>query len=211
MRLRCLLLRFKKRCRACEPVDLGLSVKWATCNVGATRPSEYGDYFAWGETRPKRSFYDANLKYCLDKRGDLFPRGFSKYVADAEFGKPDNRTRLELRDDAANANWGGKWRMPTAEELKELKEQCDWRWTYWGYNEGYEVTSKINGNSIFLPAGGYRIGTDIKYVGAEGAFWSSTLYEEFSDYAFFLSFNGDDVDLDFFGRSIGRSVRPVTE
>ena len=193
-----------------EYVDLGLSVKWATCNVGASSPGDYGSYFAWGETSPKSSYDWENLKYMtsVDSYDNV---KFSKYVASREYGTEDNRTRLELVDDAARANWGGSWRMPTRAEQDELREQCRWQWTTQNGHNGYKVTSKKNGNSIFLPAAGYCYGSSSYNVGSIGLYWSSSLSTSYSDYAYCLDFDSDLVDWYYNGRRTGRSVRPVSE
>ena len=102
-----------------EYVNLGLSVKWATCNVGASSPEEYGDYFAWGEVEPKSIYDFSTYKYCNGSETTL-----TKYNYSSSYGTVDNKTTLELSDDAARANWGGSWRMPTDAELTELREQC---------------------------------------------------------------------------------------
>ena len=187
---------------------MGLSVKWATCNVGATSPEGYGDYFAWGETSPKSSYDWSNLKYCLDNSAD----SFSKYVASSEYGSVDNMTRLELSDDAARGNWGGSWRMPTRAEQDELREQCSWQWTTVNGHNGYRVTSKRNGRSIFLPAAGSRDGGSSSRVGSRGNYWSSSLYTSYSSYAYSLSFDSGIVGWDSYDvRRYGRSVRAVSE
>ena len=189
-----------------EYVDLGLSVKWATCNVGASSPERYGDYFAWGETRPKNDYSWSTFKYCNDNTGD----SFSKYNQ-KKGGTRDNRTRLELSDDAARANWGGSWRMPTLDEIKELMEQCSWQWTTVNGHSGYRVTSKRNGRSIFLPAAGYSSGSSSYDVGLFGRYWSSSLYTGTSSGAYFLNFHGSYVDWGYFSRRYGLSVRAVSE
>lgn len=137
-----------------EYVDLGLSVKWATCNVGASSPEGYGSYFAWGETSPKSEYNWRNLKYCTEV-DEWDNAKFSKYVAESEYGRVDNKTSLELDDDAASANWGGSWRMPTKEEFQELIYNCNWKWTTKDGQNGYKVVSKVNGKSISsrLPGG----------------------------------------------------------
>ena len=104
-------------------VDLGLSVKWATCNVGATTPEGYGNYYAWGETKPKSTYDWSTYKYC---NGDRY--SMTKYCTNSEYGIVDNKTTLELSDDAAHVNWGGSWRMPTKAEQDELNN-CTWTWT----------------------------------------------------------------------------------
>ena len=130
-----------------EYVDLGLSVKWATCNVGASKPEEYGDYFAWGETQPK-DYYDwSTYKWCNGSYDTL-----TKYNTNSSDGTVDNKTTLDLSDDAARANWGGSWRMPTSAEQDELCNNCTWTCTKINGVEVYKVTSNINGNFIFLPS-----------------------------------------------------------
>lgn len=156
-----------------EYVDLGLSVKWATCNVGATKPEEYGDYFAWGETEPKEMYDWSTYKWCNGSETTL-----TKYCTDGSYGTVDNKTQLELSDDAAHANWGDSWRMPTDSELTELREQCTWTWTTQNGVNGCKVTSKSNGNSIFLPAAGYYYDSLLGSVGIGGICWSSSLYAD---------------------------------
>ncbi len=173
-----------------EYVDLGLSVKWATCNVGATKPEEYGDYFAWGETSSKNSYDDENSVTLGKEFGDIG-------------GDP--------RYDAARTNWGGSWRLPTSKEQDELREKCTWTWTTRNGVKGYQVKSRLNGNSIFLPAAGWRYGTSLYNAGSYGDYWSSTPREGDSDYAYYLNFSDDNVDWNSYYRYNGRSVRPVTE
>lgn len=129
-----------------EAVDLGLSVKWANMNVGASKPEDYGDSFAWGETVPKSTYDWSTYKWCNGSENTM-----TKYCTDSSYGTVDNKTSLELSDDAANANWGGTWRMPTSAEFSELKTKCTWSWTTQNSVRGYLVTGP-NGNSIFLPA-----------------------------------------------------------
>ena len=188
-----------------EYVDLGLSVKWATCNVGASKPENYGDYFAWGETRPKSINYDwSTYKW---GRGDWF--NLTKYCTDSGYGTVDNKTQLELSDDAARANWGGSWRMPTHDEFAELCTKCKWIWTTRNGVKGYKVTSKTNGRSIFLPAAGYRSYSSLDYAGSYGFYWSSSLSAGYPDYARFVGFSSSYVDWSNYRRSCGRPVRPV--
>lgn len=186
-----------------EFVDLGLSVKWATCNIGAEKPEECGDFFAWGETKPK-SYYDwSNLKYCNDATN----LHFSKYKCNGR--KRDNRTTLELEDDAAHANWGGGWRMPTSKEFEELKYKCTWKWITMNGEEGYKVTSKKNGNSIFLPAANYYRYTFFRSSSHYGDYWSSSLDDRYSYYARALRLDSDDYSVKNRHRADGMSVRPV--
>ena len=184
-------------------VDLGLSVKWATCNVGASSPEEYGDYFAWGETEPK-SIYDwSTYKYCNGSNLTL-----TKYNTNSSYGIVDNKTQLELSDDAAYMNWGGAWRMPTDAEMTELREQCTWKWTSQNGMNGYRVTSNSNGNSIFLPAAGYRYESSLRYAGSDGDYWSSSLDTDYSN-VWFVLFSSDYVYRRRTDRCWGKSVRPV--
>ncbi len=189
-----------------EYVDLGLSVKWATCNVGATSPEEYGDYFAWGETTPKTTYDWSTYKYCNGTWNTM-----TKYCIDSEYGTVDNKTVLELTDDAAHVNWGGSWRMPTKAEQDELRNtnNCTWTWTKQNGVNGYKVTSKKNGNSIFLPAAGYRYDSDLNRSGSYGSYWSSSLDASGSSYAYYLYFNSSGVDWNYSYRCVGHSVRPV--
>lgn len=190
-----------------EYVDLGLSVKWATCNVGATKPEESGDYFAWGETQPKSTTYNwSTYKWC---NASSNPQ--TKYCTNSYYGTVDNKTQLELSDDAARANWGGSWRMPTDAELTELRENCTWTWTTQNGVNGYKVTSKKNGNSIFLPAAGYRGGSSLYNAGSNGYYWSSSLYTDNPLYAWNVYFGSDNVRRYKFTRYYGFSVRPVCQ
>ncbi len=195
-----------------KAVDLGLSVKWASCNVGATSPEDYGGYYAWGETSTKNDYDWSTLKYCTDTSGDHF----SKYVSsgNAEYwsgeGMPDNRTKLMLSDDAARANWGGSWRMPTEAEWTELRTKCKWTWTSQGGKNGYKVTGP-NGNSIFLPAADFRNGTFLGSAGSDGFYWSSSLYTDFPYNARLVYFYSGGVTSDSIYRYLGLSVRPVSE
>ena len=191
-----------------EYVDLGLSVKWATCNVGANKPEEYGDYFAWGETEPKE-YYDWRIyKWCNGDYDNL-----TKYCYDSWYGIVDNKTVLDLSDDAARANWGGSWRMPTDAELLELFGQCTtWTWTTQNGVCGYKVTSKKSGytnKSIFLPAAGVRSGSSLKYAGSYGYYLSSSLSTDYPYYAWGIIFDSDHMYGHEPARDGGFSVRPV--
>ena len=172
-----------------EYVDLGLSVKWATCNVGASKPEDYGNYYAWGETTTKSSYTRDNSKTYGKSMGDI--AGNSSY-------------------DAATANWGGSWRMPTKAEMQELRDRCTWKWTTQNGVNGYKVTGP-NGNSIFLPAAGYRLDGSLDFAGSYGHYWSSAPYESFSSSAYCLYFYSSDHGVNGSSRNYGRSVRPVTE
>ena len=191
-----------------EYVDLGLSVKWATCNVGANSPEDYGDYFAWGETEPKDYYNWSTYKWC---NGSMYT--MTKYCETKGYGTVDNKTTLELTDDAARVNWGGKWRMPTRAEQDELRSSsnCTWTWTTQNGVKGYKVTSKKNGNSIFLPAAGYRDYGDLYSAGSYGYYWSSSLYAYYSNDACNVFFGSSYVDWYGYNRFHGQSVRAVCE
>ena len=173
--------------------------------MGATTPEEYGDYFAWGETEPKDEYSWSTYKYCNGSSTTM-----TKYCTGSEYGTVDNKTVLELEDDAANINWGGNWRMPTKTEQDELRDtnNCTWEWITQNGVNGYKVTSKVNGNSIFLPAAGYYYSTLVG-VGSEGYYWANNLLSSNS--------NGpDNLYCGIYGvgygaaiRYVGKSVRTV--
>ena len=200
-------------------VDLGLpsGTKWATMNVGADSPEDYGDYFAWGETSTKSTYSWSTYKWMTDGMSSW--RGVNKYTiedwqTDAvwynEYGEfvGDGKTTLDLEDDAANANWGGDWRMPTKEDLYELRNNCTWVWSSLNGVKGYKVIGP-NENSIFLPAAGDRYDSDLGGAGSDGYYWSSSLYTYYSNRAYDLYFSSGIVDLGSSTRDAGRTVRPV--
>mgnify|MGYP005756212283 CR=1 FL=1 len=192
-----------------QAVDLGLpsGLKWASCNVGATTPEDYGNYYAWGETAPKEDYLWATYKYANGNYNKL-----TKYCNDASYGNngfTDNKTVLEPEDDAAMVNWGEEWRMPTHAEWAELREQCTWTWTTQNGVNGYQVLSKTNSNSIFLPAAGYRSGTYLSNVGSFGFYWSSSLGTDGPFAAWSVYFASDSVSRRGRYRYYGQSVRPV--
>lgn len=189
-------------------VDLGLpsGLKWATCNVGATTPEGYGDYFAWGETSPKTTYN--GITY-FDTKND--GTSFIKY------NNNGGKTTLDPEDDAAHVNWGGNWRMPTKAEQDELLNtaNCTWTWKS-NYNStgvaGYIVTSTRNSNSIFLPASGCRHNSSLSNVGYYGGYWSSSLRSGYSSGAYILVHGGGPVDWSGnYNRIYGQSVRPVCQ
>lgn len=192
-----------------EFADLGLpsGTKWATCNVGASKPEEYGDYFAWGETEPKDNYDWSTYKWCNGSSTTM-----TKYCTNSEYGSVDNKIILELSDDAANANWRGDWRMPTKVEYDELRNlsYTTWTWTSLNGVNGYKVTSKTNGNSIFLPAAGYRYDSDLAYAGSNGYYLSSSLYAGYSGRPYGLLFcSSFGVAWNYFDHYYGQSVRAV--
>ena len=187
-----------------EYVDLGLSVKWATVNVGATSPEDCGDYFAWGETEPKEVYDWSTYKWCNGTYNSQI-----KYNNNSSYGRVDNKTTLELSDDVAHANWGGNWRMPTDAEMTELRNNCTWTWTIQNGVNGYKVTSKNNSKSIFLPSAGYR-NDNLSYdIGSHGYYLSSSLNTDSPDRARLVLFHTTGVYRDYGYRRCGRTVRPI--
>ncbi len=236
-------------------VDLGLSVKWANMNVGAEKVTDYGTFFAWGETdgitvsgatttisgTPAKTIFNwYTYAWCNGASSSM-----TKYSTDASYwddninsDTPDGKTQLELGDDAARANWGGKWRMPTAAELAELyrtnpnydpeydfysdagsKTKIDgytWTWCdgsatqYMGSSvAGYIITKTSSGAHIFLPAAGFRDDASFGSQGSYGGFWSSTLYTDFPGGAWYLAFYSSDAVVDYGDRYDGCTVRAV--
>ena len=188
-----------------EYVDLGLpsGTLWATCNVGADNPEDYGDYFAWGEFEPKTTYSWSTYKWCNGSYTTLM-----KYCYSSIFGTVDNKTELDPEDDAAHVNWGENWRMPTYDQLNELKNKCTWKWTTQNGMKGRLVTGP-NGNTLFLPAGGYRYDNSIKSAGSAGYYWSRTLSSGLPREADDLSFGSGAVNLQAQDRYYGYLVRPV--
>ncbi len=193
-------------------VDLGLpsGTLWATNNVGAANPEEYGDYFAWGEIATKE-FYDfSTYEHVID--GDISKH--TKYCSDPAYGTVDNKTQLDLEDDVAHVLWGGDWRMPTKKEFDELGKQCTWTWKESVGTigmSGFEVVSKTNGNSIFLPACGWITDSSLKISMPNelGCYWSSSRDANYPTVAWYLMFAADGQGTGVDGRSQGQSVRPV--
>ena len=194
-----------------EYVDLGLSVKWATCNVGADTPEEYGLWYPWGEVNNRGNFDWVSYKFYLYSRGSCHT--VSKYIRDSEHGTVDNRTILDLEDDVAHINWGCNWRMPTSAEIDELCDNCTSKWTSLDGVPGCRFTSNKPGYTdrfIFLPAAGFRDDlNDSKYVkvGSLGLYWSNTLYYGGKGYCLALDHFG--AGWDYHERYCGLTVRPV--
>ena len=182
-----------------EYVDLGLSVKWATCNVGATSPEGYGDYFAWGETSTKAEYNSDNCPTYGLSISELQSQGYI-----------DSEGNLTAQYDAARANWGGTWRMPTKAEYNELLNNCTWIWTTQNGVNGYKVTGP-SGASIFLPAAGSRNGSSLNDARSYGDYWSSTPVGYGNYYAYDLYFDSGNHNMGYGNRGDGRSVRPVLE
>jgi uncharacterized protein (TIGR02145 family) len=189
-------------------VDLGLpsGLLWATCNVGADTPEAYGDHFAWGETQPKGTYRWSTYQYCNGSYNTL-----TKYCNNSSYGYngfTDNLTTLLPEDDAATANWGEGWRMPTKAEFEELYNNTTVTWTQQGGVNGRLFTA-TNGNSLFLPAAGYRNGSILGLAGSYSYYWSSSLYTDGPRDAWGLYFYSDNYYVDYDYRYYGRSVRPV--
>lgn len=201
-------------------VDLGLpsGTLWATCNIGANNPEEYGDYFAWGETKGynsgKTDFdYDA-YKWCKGS----YSNTLTKYCTDSSSGYngfTDDKTELDLEDDAAYVNWGASWRMPSFEQMVELIDDAytNYEWTSLNGVEGYKITSKANGNSIFLPAAGLREDSFLLGDTQWGGYWSRTLDSDDPSDAKGLGLYSSDgsygIGTNHSYRHYGHSVRPV--
>ena len=187
-----------------EAVDLGLSVKWANMNVGAEKDSGFGSYFAWGEIKTK-DYYSWNT-YIWSKGNTQF---LSKYSV------ADRILQLVPSDDAARANWGGSWRMPTADECEELldPEKCQWEWITKDGVNGYKVTGKKTGNSIFLPITGFRFYESIQFRAIWGVYWTSTVYGGNPVKSWCLRFDFEKAEVTpgnlSANRFSGRCIRPV--
>lgn len=190
-------------------VDLGLSVNWATSNIGASSRMDYGNYYAWGETSAKSNFELTNYRF-RKSGSESYNVKLSKYNTSSFYGSIDYRTKLELSDDAARVNWGGTWRMPTKAEFDELISKCSWAWTTKDGKKGYKVTSKTNGNSIFLPAAGYIDGSKQYLNGSALAYWSSSLDTDFPLCAWLLDYFSS-IRTNYDLRYYGFTVRPVTQ
>ena len=206
-----------------EAIDLGLpsGLKWASFNLGATKAEEYGDYYAWGEIEPyysslnpltwkdgKEAGYDwVSYKWCNGTDETL-----TKYCFDSSYGFngfTDSKTILDAEDDAATANLGDDWRMPTDAEMTELRESCTWNWTTRGGINGYDVTGP-NGNSIFLPTAGacdYDMG--VSTAGDRGFYWTSSLHSNSTTHSFGITFWNSGVGRNGYVRFIGMTIRPV--
>ena len=189
-----------------EWVDLGLpsGLKWATCNVGASAPEDYGDYYRWGDTN-NRGLCDWDVyKWCNDSYNSM-----TKYCTNRKYGTVDNKTTLDPEDDAAHVEWGGTWRMPTLDEQKELLNNCTCTKTTQNGVVGYNVTGP-NGNSIFLPAAGYGYKWVFNERDSSGYYWSSSLRSSRNDGAYHLYFGSEAVTASS-SRCYGMFVRPVSE
>ena len=198
-----------------EYVDLGLSVNWATCNIGADMPEDYGDYYAWGEIEPKSEYTWENYRFRIS--GDDFFKNikFSKYNTDSITGVVDSLTTLEMIDDVAHVRWGGSWRMPTIDEFRELMDSCSWTWTTMNGVNGYKITSNMPGytdRSIFLPAVGLGNATFNRTQNDHGLYWSSSLRPSspgMPNSPYIISFNSNGISLGASTQQNGYPIRPV--
>jgi hypothetical protein len=190
-----------------KAVDLGLSVKWASCNLGAKSPEDRGVYYAWGETQTKENFVYQNYKW---NTGET-PNRLTKYNNNSQLGDVDNIMSLQKQDDVARVKMGSKWRMPVEMEFYELLEKCDWIPEEVNGIAGYRVKSRINNNSIFIPAYGYKDGTEIPNP-SDCAYWSSTVDSSFPAYAkaLYCYEYGKGVS-SHLARCFGLLVRPVRD
>ena len=200
-----------------EAIDMGTvvngkNIKWASFNIGASAPEEYGLHYAWGETEPKDYYSWSTYKWGASERT------LTKYNTKSSFGVVDNKTVLEKEDDVAHVKLGSNWRIPTDEEWTELRTKCTWTWTsnYNGTGVKGMIVTASNGNSIFLPPAGNRVGKNTPNSdGAGGYYRSSSLctgHVSYPSYAWGILFVSDFVGRSgSYTREIGQSVRPVSE
>ncbi|MBR5638156.1 MAG: hypothetical protein IKW83_00190 [Muribaculaceae bacterium] len=191
-----------------EYVDLGLpsGTLWATTNIGATNPEDYGDYFAWGETEPKESYDWTTYKWC--KGSDY---ALTKYCTQTNYGYNgfyDGKSELDPEDDAATANWGPNWCMPSLDQIQELIDNCTSVWTTRNGVNGRLFTSNVNGAQLFLPAVGYRWNVGDPDAGTRGYYWTRMLRVNGPANVHVLHIDSS-VYISFAGRSRGQCVRPV--
>ena len=195
-----------------EWVDLGLpsGTLWATCNLGASKPEGYGNYYAWGETSTKSTYNWDSYKYANGNYDKL-----TKYCNKSDYGNngfTDNLTALQTGDDPAAANWGSGWRTPSKAQWDELRANTTDQWTKRNGVWGREFTSNLNGTTLFLPAAGYRWDSELYYPGSYGYYWSRSLYAFTPGRAWYLYFGSDDCDVDgYIYRYTGFTVRPVRQ
>lgn len=191
-------------------IDMGAAGVWACCNVGASKPEDYGGYYAWGETATKSNYDRSTYKYFSDY-------SYTKYCTESSYGFTDGKTELDVSDDVARQKWGSSWRMPSKEQLENLRDKCTHEWTKVNNVYGQMFTAS-NGNRIFLPAAGDRYGTSLYDAGSSGVYWSRTLYADDPMYAYDLHFDFSDVYVGYVGyvgynwvyvREGGITVRPV--
>lgn len=192
-----------------EWVDLGLpsGIKWGTCNIGAAAPEKYGTFFAWGETAPHDSGEYSWTTYTLCGG---FPDTMKKYNNNKSYGIVDNKTVLDEEDDAASVNWDFPWRTPTYEDFDELYKNCTWKWKTKNGAYGYLVTGP-NGNTIFLPAAGYRNIESLNFAGSYGYYWTSSLNTANPSQTHVFFFQSSYFGWGTYNRYNGRTVRAVCD
>lgn len=193
-------------------VDLGLpsGIKWAAYNIGATAPEMSGGYYAWGETEEKKYYHPTSYKYYKFYAQDY---EIIKYCVDSIYGIIDNKRKLDLSDDVAHVKWGGTWRIPGYKEINELRDYCIWKWDSINDTNGMYVTGP-NGNSIFIPAGGYREGTLLRTYNEIGKYWLNFLSTEYSyneGACFTIDQGGKNCYRSGFGRDQGFHIRAVCD
>lgn len=190
-------------------IDMGLSVKWATRNLGANIPEEYGYFIAWGETSKKKEYTWASYKLCNGSANTL--KAYCNSSSFGDDGFTDSLTVLSQNDDAVCAIMGNGWRMPTIAECQELVDNCEWTWTQLRGVNGYLVTSKTCGSSIFLPAAGYKGDAGRHHTGTSGFFWSSEIDTSEPSYAVCLRFSAANLggSMSRECRYVGLPIRPV--
>ncbi len=187
-----------------KAVDLGLSVKWADMNLGAITIEDYGNYYTWGDVHPVALAWQNWSTYRWGSQNSL-----TKYNGQAGHGTVDNKGQLEAEDDAALAEWGKDWRMPTKEEMEELATKCTWMWGQLGANLGYYITGP-NGNTIFMPEAGCKNHQGLYGTGEKGYYWTSTRNPDNSAQAFYLCIQKGIVETILNDRCVGRCIRPVS-
>lgn len=193
-------------------IDMGLSVKWGSANLGANAPEEYGDYYAWGETTTKSDYSWNTYQWCQGSMEKL-----TKYNHVSEYGDVDNINTLMRSDDVAYTLMGGQWRMPTGSEVEQLaatKNNPKYQWKQKSINgkPGYEIVYLVNGNTLFLPLAGHRCDTSFGLVGETGLYWSSSVYSGSNSFGadeLRLHMNIKYVERVAYARCYGLSVRPV--
>lgn len=193
-------------------VDLGLSVKWATCNIGADKPEDHGDYFSWGETENKRINNWETYRFTEGDKNEI-----SKYCGNSQYGwheLADSLSALEPDDDVAHKKWGGNWRIPTKAQMKELIDNCTWTWTTRNEINGYLVTGKKPGytnRSIFIPVTGTFDDGKIFNPTKSGHYWSRDCGTVYPPYAYTLELSAREASIGMESRCESIAVRPVCQ
>ena len=178
-------------------IDLGIGTKWSCCNVDAESPEGFGGYYAWGETKTKSEYTWNTYKYGQqDSDGRWHGKVLGSNISATDY-------------DAAYSEWGHEWAMPSVDQIQEMLGYCTSEWTTVNGVEGLSFTSRINGGTIFLPASGYRFGTEVRDSGSNGYYWSDTQSTNFDSYAYDLTFSKGDMGWGDFSRYIGLTIRPV--